>query len=101
MSTVKTLDEIKKLPLGTTLYRPTPTKINWWYYAGINPKSEQSIMLISSGNIQDIHGEYWGNDNIYDFFYLSYEEACKVCFQKAQDNVKKVKRIFLKEEENT
>lgn len=95
MKIVKTIEELKALPLGTDLYRPTKTNIDHWYYAGINPKSPNHIMLISSGSVEKITCEYM-NYSWKDYTYwLDYDEACAQLLENAKKNVEIVKRIFI------
>ncbi len=92
--TVNKLSEILSLPIGTKLYRATQTDIEWWYFAGENPKSKGSIMLISAGNMQRIHGEYIGDSEILPY-YLNYNQACKELLKNAERNVKTIQKIFI------
>lgn len=96
--TVTTLEEYKELELGTKLYSARDTNIVWWYYGGINPKSPKSVILISAGNVQEMRGEYIGEDP--DITYLlDYEDAKRQLHTNAEKNVEKVKRIFTIENE--
>ncbi len=99
MEIIETLEQIKILQLGTKLYLPTECRIDWWYYAGINPRSDKSIMLISAGDVNELKGMYYANKN--KPFYLNYEDACNVLLENALENVDKVKRIFLKQDKGT
>lgn len=93
--TVNTLKQIMALPLGTCLFSPTPTEINWVYYYGPNPKSEGSIILGSAGNVNTIHGEYIGKEKLKHPYYLDYQEACYECLKMAKANIKIVEDIFI------
>lgn len=95
MKIVKTLEEITALPLGTKMYLPTKTKINWWFYAGVNPKSSTSVMLVTSGNIQVIEGIYLGKGANLNAYYLDYSDACQKLLENAQKNVETVKTIYI------
>jgi len=94
MKTVKTFEEISALPLKTKIYLPTETNIKWWYYAGVNPMANLSVMLISAGSVQKIDGLYLGRDSA-DTYYLNYDEACAALLENAKSNVSKVQRIFI------
>lgn len=96
--TVTTIEEYKALELGTKLYMATDTQIRWWYYAGINPKSPKSVMLIDSGNVQHMRGEYIGDDPDTSYL-LNYDDAKRQLHANAEKNVEKVKRISTLENE--
>ena len=91
----RTLEEIKQLPLGTKLYVPGDTDIQWWYYAGINPVADKYIMLVSAGNVAKMHSEYINYEWRRREYYLEYEEACQKLLENAKQNVEKVQRIFI------
>jgi hypothetical protein len=95
MKKIATIQELTQLDLGAKLYRATSTQVKWWYYAGINPLSSNSIMLISSGNIQEIHGEWTDNGIIREPFFITYEDVCAQLLLNAQENVLSIKRIYI------
>lgn len=95
MKTVKTIAEITQLPLGTELYQPTATDLQYWYYGGVNPKSSSGnlIMLINSGSIKDVQCVHL-SDNKFTYF-LNYDEARQEVFELAKKNVEIVKSHFV------
>lgn len=93
MKIVRTLEEIKQLPLNTELFIAQVDDVKWYYYGGVNPKSPRAIILINSGNVQKMEGIYIGDAEVE--YYLDYEECCQIVYEKAKENVETVKRIFI------
>lgn len=95
MKIVETLEQFKKLKIGTQLYLPQETNISNYYYAGENPLSKGSIILIHGGNVQKMHGEYIGRGKGSCQYYVNYNDACEVLLLQAQRNVQTIKEIFI------
>ncbi len=93
MKTISTIEEFKVLPLGTKLYEPTAILVEYYYFAGINPKYKESIMLISSYDMNKIKGVYIGSKENH-IYYLDYNEACMTNLEKAKENVKLIEDCF-------
>lgn len=95
MEKITTIEQFRELPLGTKLYKPGISNIKWWYYAGINPKQKDSIMLVSAGSVHVIEGEYTGYSFSKTEYWLNYDEACLQLLENAKKNVETVKMIFV------
>lgn len=95
MKAITKLSQFKDLPLGTTVHRATVQDVEWWYYAGLNPKSANYVMLVSSYNIGKMECHHIGDDQTLEPYYLEYKDACKALLEKAKENLKTVEDIFI------
>lgn len=94
---ISTPEDYKKLEIGTKLYNPTESKVEYFTFLGFNPYKSCSnyIMLMSSYDVTKITGHYITKDHPI-YFMTNYEEACNILYANSIINQKNVKKIFLR-----
>lgn len=101
---ITTLSQLKELPLGTKLYRPTAQNIMTYRWGGANPVSEGSYMLIHQYAPNIITGEHCHLDNETlreGKLYTDREAAIEQMLVNAEANVQRIRKRFFNDKTPT